>query len=82
VHTDQGPTGRGYLGPYLPTAASALRMMPNELSISLRGHPVAPARAYAAARGWLGLAGPPRAACSGAVGGPLSGLDRRPDPLR
>jgi mandelate racemase len=57
VHTDQGLTGRGYLGPYLPTAASALHIMLNELGASLRGHPVAPARAYAAARGWLGLAG-------------------------
>ncbi len=57
VRTDQGLTGRGYLGPYLPTAASALHIILNELGASLRGHPIAPARAYAAARGWLGLAG-------------------------
>ena len=57
VHTEQGLTGRGYLGPYLRPAASGLRTMLNELGTSLRGHPVAPARAFAAARGWLGLAG-------------------------
>ena len=57
VRTEQGITGRGYLGPYLDTAAAAVRTMVTELGGGLRGHPAAPAAAYRAARGWFSLAG-------------------------
>ena len=56
VRTEQGITGRGYLGPYLDTAA-AWRTMLAELGEALRGRPAAPAAAYRAARGWFSLAG-------------------------
>src|SRR5262245_19648963 len=46
VATDQGITGHGYLGPYLPTAGAGLHVMLRELSAGLRGAAVAPATAY------------------------------------
>jgi mandelate racemase len=57
VTTEQGITGRGYLAPYLTRAAAALRPVLNDMGAALRGQPAAPAEAYKAARGWLGLAG-------------------------
>ncbi len=57
LHTEQGITGRGYLGPYLDAAAAGVRAMVTELGDALCGHLAAPADAYRAARGWLGLAG-------------------------
>ncbi len=57
IRTEQGITGRGYLGPYLDTAAASVRTMVTELGEALSGHLAAPAAAYRAARGWLGLAG-------------------------
>src|SRR6266849_5222571 len=57
VTTEQGITGRGYLAPYLTAATAALRTVLDDLGAGLRGQPVSPAAAYAAARGWLGLAG-------------------------
>jgi L-alanine-DL-glutamate epimerase-like enolase superfamily enzyme len=50
IRTEQGITGRGYLGPYLDTAAAGVRAMAAELGEALRGHPAAPAAAYRAAR--------------------------------
>jgi mandelate racemase len=57
VGTDQGVTGRGYVGPYLTRAAAALVPAIRDLGAGLRGQPVAPAAAAGAARGWYGLAG-------------------------
>jgi mandelate racemase len=57
VTTGQGITGRGYLAPYLSRAATALHTILNDMGAALRGQPIAPADAYKAARGWLGLAG-------------------------
>src|ERR1700735_1595284 len=57
VTTEQGITGRGYLAPYLNRATAGLRTVLSDLGAALRGQPVSPAEAYAAARGWLGLAG-------------------------
>ena len=57
IRTEQGITGRGYLGPYLDTAAASVRTMVTELGEALTGHLAAPAAAYRAARGWLSLAG-------------------------
>jgi mandelate racemase len=57
LHTEQGITGRGYLGPYLDAAATGVRTMVAELGDALCGHLAAPAAAYRAARGWLSLAG-------------------------
>jgi mandelate racemase len=57
VTTEQGITGRGYLAPYLNRATAGLRTVLDDLGAALRGQPVSPAAAYAAARGWLGLAG-------------------------
>jgi mandelate racemase len=57
IRTEQGITGRGYLGPYLDTAAASVRTMVAELGEALSGHLAAPAAAYRAARGWLSLAG-------------------------
>jgi mandelate racemase len=57
VTTEQGLTGRGYLAPYLSRAAAALESALRDLGAALRGQPVAPAAASAAARGWLSLAG-------------------------
>src|SRR5262249_21805008 len=57
VTTEQGLTGRGYLAPYLGRAAAALEPVLRDLGAALRGQPAAPGAAYAAARGWLGLAG-------------------------
>jgi mandelate racemase len=57
VTTEQGITGRGYLAPYLNRATAGLRTMLSDLGATLRGQPVSPAAAVAAARGWLGLAG-------------------------
>ena len=56
VTTEQGITGRGYLAPYLTRAAAALR--PCSTTWAPRcAVSRAPAEAYKAARGWLGLAG-------------------------
>jgi mandelate racemase len=57
VGTEQGITGRGYIGPYLERAAGALVPAIRDLGAAMRGRPVAPAAAYEAARGWFGLAG-------------------------
>jgi mandelate racemase len=57
VSTDQGITGRSYLAPYLPSAASALVPVLRDLGAGLRGRPAAPAATFEAARGWLALAG-------------------------
>jgi mandelate racemase len=57
VTTEQGITGRGYLAPYLPRASAALRTVLDDMGAALRGQPAAPAEAYKAVRGWLGLAG-------------------------
>ncbi len=57
VRTEQGITGRGYLGPYLDTAAAATAVMVARLGDGLRGRLAAPAAAYRAARGWFSLAG-------------------------
>jgi len=57
VTTEQGITGRGYLAPYLNRATAGLRTVLTDLGAALRGQPVSPAAAVAAARGWLGLAG-------------------------
>ena len=57
VITDQGITGRGYLGPYLDRAAAALIPAIRDLGAAMRGRPAAPAAAFHAARGWFGLAG-------------------------
>src|SRR5580700_629077 len=57
VATEQGIVGRGYLGPYLVRAATALRTVLADLGAGLRGRPVSPGAAFAEARGWLGLAG-------------------------
>ena len=58
VTTEQGITGRSYLGPYLDRAAAALLPACRDLGAGLRG----PARSprpprTSAARGWFGLAG-------------------------
>jgi mandelate racemase len=57
VSTEQGITGRGYIGPYLDRASAALVPAIRDLGEALRGRPAAPAAAYHAARGWFGLAG-------------------------
>jgi mandelate racemase len=57
VTTEAGITGRGYLAPYLPRAAAALRTVLEDMGAALRGQPASPADTYEAARGWLGLAG-------------------------
>jgi mandelate racemase len=57
IATEQGITGRGYLAPYLTTAAAALLPAVRELGAGLRGRPVAPATALAASRGWFAVAG-------------------------
>jgi mandelate racemase len=57
VSTEQGITGRGYIGPYLDRAASALVPAIRDLGAALRGTPASPAAAYQAARGWFSLAG-------------------------
>jgi mandelate racemase len=57
VGTEQGITGRSYLGPYLERAAAALVPAIRDLGTAMQGRPAAPAEAYAAARGWFGLAG-------------------------
>jgi mandelate racemase len=57
ISTEQGITGRGYLAPYLATAASALRAVLADLGAGLRGKPAAPAAAFQQARGWFALAG-------------------------
>jgi mandelate racemase len=57
VLTEQGITGRGYLAPYLSRATAGLRTVLDDLGAGLRGQAVAPAAAFAAARGWLSLAG-------------------------
>src|ERR1700733_5417801 len=57
VSTEQGITGRGYIGPYLDRASAALVPAIRDLGEALRGRPAAPAAAYQAARGWFGLAG-------------------------
>ena len=57
VTTDQGITGRAYIGPYLTRAAAALVPAIRDLGAGLRGQPAAPAAAFEAARGWFGLAG-------------------------
>jgi mandelate racemase len=57
IHTEPGLTGHGYLAPYLPTAASAVRAVVADLGAALRGRPAAPAAAAQQARGWFALAG-------------------------
>ncbi|HEX4061923.1 MAG TPA: enolase C-terminal domain-like protein [Streptosporangiaceae bacterium] len=57
VHTDQGPTGRGYLAPYTRRAALALLPALRDLGAELCGQPVAPAASWVAARRWLATAG-------------------------
>jgi mandelate racemase len=57
ISTEEGITGRSYLGPYLPGAAAALAVAVADLGAGLRGQPAAPAAAFARARGWLRLAG-------------------------
>jgi len=57
VTTEQGITGRGYIGPYLDRASAALVPAIRDLGEALRGRPAAPAAAYHTARGWFGLAG-------------------------
>jgi mandelate racemase len=57
IRTEQGITGHGYLAPYLPTAASAIRVVLADLGSRLRGRPAAPAAAAEDARGWFALAG-------------------------
>ncbi len=57
VATEQGITGRGYIGPYLDRAAAALLPAMRDLGAAMRGRPVAPAAAFHASRGWFGLAG-------------------------
>jgi mandelate racemase len=57
VTIEQGIVGRGYLAPYLSRAAAALVPVLRDLGDEMRGRPAAPADAFAAARGWLGLAG-------------------------
>jgi mandelate racemase len=57
VTTEQGVTGRGYVGPYHLPAAAALLPAIAGLGAGLRGRPAAPAAAAEAARGWLAVAG-------------------------
>src|ERR1700691_2266155 len=70
VTTEQGITGRGYIGPYLDRAAAALVPAIRDLGAAMRGGPAAPAAAYHAARGWFGLAG-----YQGLALGAVAGLD-------
>ena len=57
VTSEQGIVGRSYLAPYLSRAAAALVPVIRDLGDEMRGRPAAPAAAFGAARGWLGLAG-------------------------
>ena len=70
VTTEQGITGRGYIGPYLDRAAASLVPAIRDLGVAMRGGPAAPAAAYQAARGWFGLAG-----YQGLALGAVAGLD-------
>jgi mandelate racemase len=70
VTTEQGITGRGYIGPYLARAAAALVPAIRDLGAAMRGRAAAPAAAYQAARGWFGLAG-----YQGLALGAVAGLD-------
>src|SRR2546423_1530584 len=80
VTTEEGITGRGYLAPYLSRAAAAVRTVLEDMGAALRGQPVAPAAAYAGARGWLGPAGYQGPALGAGRGGPE--LDRGAAALR
>ena len=57
ITSEQGIVGRSYLAPYLSRAAAALVPVIRDLGDEMRGRPAAPAAAFRAARGWLGLAG-------------------------
>ena len=55
--TEEGITGRSYLGPYRSTAAAALLPVLRDLGAGLLGRAAAPATAYEASRGWFAVAG-------------------------
>jgi mandelate racemase len=57
ITSEQGIVGRSYLAPYLSRAAAALVPVIRDLGDEMRGRSAAPAAAFRAARGWLGLAG-------------------------
>lgn len=57
VRTEQGPTGRAYLAPYLRRAAVALVPLLRDLAADLHGQPVSPDRFARASAGLFGLAG-------------------------
>jgi mandelate racemase len=57
IHTEQGPTGRGYLAPYLGGAAAALVPLLHGIGADLRGTRVTPTTLATATTGLLSLAG-------------------------
>ncbi|MFN3351193.1 enolase C-terminal domain-like protein [Pseudorhodoplanes sp.] len=57
LHTDQGVTGRSYIGPYQATSINYLLPLIRDFGSLFKGQPVAPADLYARARKSLHLMG-------------------------